>query len=113
MVPFNHEAEGGKIALDYARQKNIDYGGADSTFVQGWTALSILVAGIERTLADGKELTGENIKNTLETMGAIDTKGVTLPVQFSSTDHAGVKSTRMFRVENGRWVAITDFISAR
>ncbi len=112
-VPFSPTAEGAKVALEFARQKNIDYGGADSTFVQGWTAMSILVAGIERTLADGKALTGENIKTTLETMGAIDTKGVTLPVQFSPTDHAGVKSMQMFRVENGKWVPITDFISAR
>ncbi|PMP84346.1 MAG: branched-chain amino acid ABC transporter substrate-binding protein [Chloroflexus aggregans] len=112
-VPFNHESEGGKIALEYAKAKNIDYGGADSTFVQGWTAMSILIAGVEKVVADGKELTGENVKAALETMGQIDTKGVTLPVQFSSTDHAGVKSLKMFRVENGKWVPITDFISAR
>ncbi len=112
-VPFNHESEGGKIAFEYAKAKNIDYGGADSTFVQGWTAMSILIAGVEKVVADGKELTGENVKAALETMGQIDTKGVTLPVQFSSTDHAGVKSLKMFRVENGKWVPITDFISAR
>jgi branched-chain amino acid transport system substrate-binding protein len=113
VVPFDHQAEGAKVALEFARKKNIDYGGADSIFVQGWTAISILIAGIEKVVNDGKELTGENIKNALETMGEIDTKGVTLPVKFSPTDHAGVKSTRMFRVENGKWVAITDFISAR
>lgn len=112
-IPFSPEAEGAKVALDFAREKGIDYGGADSTFVQGWTAMSILVTGIERTLKDGKELTGENIKNTLETMGPIDTGGVTLPVVFSTTDHAGVKSLRMFQVQNGKWVAITDFISAK
>jgi len=38
---------------------------------------------------------------------------VTLPVVFSTTDHAGAKSLRMFRVQNGKWVAITDFISAK
>jgi branched-chain amino acid transport system substrate-binding protein len=112
-VPFSPEGEGAKVALDFAREKGIDYGGADSTFVQGWTAMSILVAGIERTLKDGKELTGENIKTTLETMGPIDTGGVTLPVVFSTTDHAGAKSLQMFRVQNGKWVAITDFISAK
>ncbi|MEF3273037.1 MAG: ABC transporter substrate-binding protein [Chloroflexus sp.] len=112
-VPFNHESEGGKIALEYARQKNIDYGGADSTFVQGWTAMSIIVAGIEKVLADGKPVTGENIKNALETMGPIDTNGVTPPVQFSATDHAGLKALKLFRVENGKWVPISDFISAR
>ncbi len=112
-IPFDPAAEGARVALEFAKEKGIDYGGADSTFVQGWTAMSILVAGIERTLADGKELTGENIRNTLQTMGAIETGGVTQPIVFSDTDHAGAKSLRIFRVENGTWVAITDFISAR
>jgi len=112
-IPFSPAGDGAKVALDYAKEKGIDYGGADSTFVQGWTAMSILVAGIEKTLADGKELTGENIKATLETMGAIDTGGVTQPIVFSSTDHAGSKALRIFRVENGAWVPITDFITAK
>ncbi|NWF80527.1 MAG: ABC transporter substrate-binding protein [Chloroflexi bacterium] len=111
-IPFSPAGDGAKVALDYAKEKGIDYGGADSTFVQGWTAMSILVAGIEKTLADGKELTGENIKATLETMGAIDTGGVTQPIVFSSTDHAGSKALRIFRVENGAWVPITEFITA-
>jgi len=112
-IPFDPAAEGAKVALEFAKEKGIDYGGATSTFVQGWTAMSILVAGIEKTLADGKELTGENIRNTLQTMGEIDTGGVTQPIVFTATDHAGAKSLRLFRVENGTWVAITDFISAR
>lgn len=111
-IPFSPAGDGAKVALDYAKEKGIDYGGADSTFVQGWTAMSILVAGIEKNLADGKELTGENIKATLETMGAIDTGGVTEPIVFSSTDHAGSKALRIFRVENGAWAPITEFITA-
>ncbi|MGQ9928503.1 MAG: ABC transporter substrate-binding protein [Chloroflexaceae bacterium] len=112
-IPFDPAAEGAKVALEFAKEKGIDYGGATSTFVQGWTAMSILVAGIEKTLAEGKELTGENIRNTLQTMGEINTNGVTQPIVFTETDHAGAKSLRLFRVENGTWVAITDFISAR
>ncbi|MGB9632467.1 MAG: ABC transporter substrate-binding protein, partial [Chloroflexaceae bacterium] len=112
-IPFDPAAEGAKVALEFAKEKGIDYGGATSTFVQGWTAMSILVAGIERTLADGKELTGENIRNTLQTMGEIDTGGVTQPIVFTETSHAGAKSLRLFQVKNGVWEAITDFISAQ
>ncbi len=112
-IPFDPAAEGAKVALEFAKEKGIDYGGATSTFVQGWTAMSILVAGIERTLADGKELTGENIRNTLQTMGGIDTGGVTQPIVFTETSHAGAKSLRLFQVKNGVWEAITDFISAQ
>jgi branched-chain amino acid transport system substrate-binding protein len=112
-IPFDPAAEGAKVALEFAKEKGIDYGGATSTFVQGWTAMSILVAGIEKTLADGKELTGENVRNTLQTMGEIDTGGVTQPIIFTETDHAGAKSLRLFQVKNGAWEAITDFISAR
>lgn len=112
-IPFNPvDTAGAETALAFAKEQAIDYGGADSTFVQGWWAMSILISGIEKTLADGKELTGENIKASLESMGEIDTGGVTQPVSFSATDHAGSKALRVFQVTNGVWEPVTDFMTA-
>ncbi|NTU85264.1 MAG: ABC transporter substrate-binding protein, partial [Chloroflexales bacterium] len=98
--------------IAYAKEKGIDFGGADSSFVQGWTAMSILVAGIEKTVADGKELTGENIKATLETLSDFDTGSVTQPITFTDTDHAGSKALRVFQVKDGKWGAVTEFMTA-
>lgn len=112
-IPFNAAGEGGQAALAYAKEKGVDFGGADSNFVQGWTAMSILVAGIEKTAADGKELTGENIKASLETLSNYETGGVTQPITFTGTDHAGSKALRVFQVKNGKWEGVTDFMTAK
>jgi branched-chain amino acid transport system substrate-binding protein len=112
-IPFSPTGPGAEQALAYAKEQGIDYGGADSTFVQGWTAMSILVAGVEKTLADGKELTGENIKASLESLSNFDTGGVTQPITFTATDHAGSKALRVFQVKDGKWEAVTDFMTAQ
>ncbi|NTV64135.1 MAG: ABC transporter substrate-binding protein [Oscillochloris sp.] len=112
-IPFSPTGAGAEKALGYAKEKGIDFGGADSSFVQGWTAMSILVAGIEKTAADGKELTGENIKASLETLTGFETGGVTQPITFTSTDHAGSKALKVYQVKSGKWEGITDFMTAK
>ncbi len=112
-IPFSPAGAGAEAALAFAKEKGIDFGGADSSFVQGWTAMSILVAGIDKTAADGKELTGENIKASLETLNNFDTGGVTQPITFSATDHAGSKALKVFQVKGGKWEGITDFMTAK
>ncbi len=111
-IPFSPTGAGAEQAFAYATEKGVDFGGADSNYVQGWTAMSILVAGIEKTLADGKELTGENIKASLEALTGFETGGVTQPITFTPTDHAGSKALRLFQVKDGKWEAITDFMTA-
>lgn len=112
-IPFAHKgADGSDVALNYAQEKGTDFGGAESLFVQGWWAMAILVEGVERTLADGMELTGENIKTSLESLSGFETGGVTQPISFSATDHRGSKSLRLFQVQNSVWEPLTDFMTA-
>ncbi|MEI7769059.1 MAG: ABC transporter substrate-binding protein [Chloroflexales bacterium] len=112
-IPFSPAGKGAEVALAYAKEKAVDFGGANSSFVQGWTAMSILVAGIEKTATDGKELTGENIKASLETLSNFDTGGVTQPITFTSTDHAGSKALQVFQVKGGKWESISEFMTAK
>jgi branched-chain amino acid transport system substrate-binding protein len=112
-IPFNPVgAEGAKTALEFAKTNNIDYGGADSTFVQGWWAMAILIEGVERTVKEGKELTGENVKASLQTLKDFETGGVTAPITFTETDHRGSKTLKVFQVKEGKWEPITDFMTA-
>jgi branched-chain amino acid transport system substrate-binding protein len=112
-IPFNPVgAEGAKTALEFAKSQNIDYGGADSTFVQGWWAMAILIEGVERTVKEGKELTGENIKTSLQTLKDFETGGVTAPITFTDADHRGSKTLKIFQVKEGKWEPITDFMTA-
>jgi len=112
-IPFSPVGMGAEAALKYAVDNKIDIGGADSSYVQGWTAMSILIAGIEKTAADGKELTGENIKASLEGLTDFDTGGVTQPVTFTATDHAGSKALKVYQVKAGKWEGITEFMTAK
>ncbi len=80
-------------------------------YVAGWLTMKVMTAGIEKVVADGKEVTGPNIKAALETMGAYDTGGITQPITFSATDHAGNKAVQFFEVQGGKWTAVSDLIA--
>ena len=79
---------------------------------QGWTTMSVMVEGIRRVVADGKEVNGENIRAALETITDFDTGGVTANITFTPDSHRGNRSLRIFKVEGGKWVQAGDYISA-
>lgn len=82
-------------------------------YAQGWWTMAVMTEGIRRVVKEGKPVTGENIRAALESIQNFDTGGVTAPITFSPTDHGGNKALRIFKVENGKWIQVTDFISAK
>ncbi|PWA11143.1 ABC transporter substrate-binding protein [Pueribacillus theae] len=86
----------------------------DQKFVQGWETSKILVEGIKKAAetTDG-EITGEDIRAGLETLTDFDLGGLGANVTFTPDNHAGTTKTRLGKVENGKWVAITDYFSHR
>jgi branched-chain amino acid transport system substrate-binding protein len=116
IIPFappTTGAAGAKQALDYAASKQIYAGGElrlgklRSTsllhYVQGWWSMAILVEGIERAAKGGQALTGERIKDALESMEDFSTGDVTAPISFTADDHAGNKTSRVYQVQGGTW----------
>jgi branched-chain amino acid transport system substrate-binding protein len=81
-------------------------------FVQGWWTMAVMSEGIKRVLDDGKEVNGETIKAALESIQNFETGGVTSPISFSATSHKGNNSLRLYKVTGGKWVQLSDFISA-
>ncbi len=79
---------------------------------QGWWTMAIMTEGIRRVVANGDEVTGENIRAALETLENFDTGGVTAPITYTPTDHRGTRQLRLFQVEGGQWQQLTDYISA-
>jgi len=88
---------------DYCQSKGIDLDAKGLHFVQGWYTMHAMVKGIEKTLADGKELTGPNIKAGLESMSPVDTGGVIGPIKFSTDSHRGATSSSIYRVSGGKF----------
>ncbi|MGH3519194.1 MAG: ABC transporter substrate-binding protein [Haloechinothrix sp.] len=73
-------------------------------YVQGWYTMHVMTEGIRKVIADGKDVTGPNIKAALETMDPVDTGGVSMPVDFEADNHKGVEGTGIYQVTDGTLV---------
>ena len=81
-------------------------------YTQGWWTMAIMTEGIRRVLQEGKEVNGENIRAALETIQNFSTGDVTAPISFSATSHKGNNALKLYKVEGGKWIQVSDFISA-
>ncbi|MFV1986701.1 MAG: ABC transporter substrate-binding protein [Gemmatimonadota bacterium] len=89
---------------DVARRTN--------AYTQGWFTAAIFGEGIRRVIEGGDPLTGENIRAALETITEFDTGDVTVPISFSPSNHRGANGMRMYRIVDGTWSPISDFMIA-
>jgi len=91
----------------FLKGKNTDAAAKGQGYVQGWYTMAVMLEGIKNALADGGDLTGEKIKAGLEKIKDFKT-GVSDPISFSSTYHAGLLSAPLYQVENGAFKKIED-----
>lgn len=111
-TPVSISVPGQEPMRTWAAANGVDIDKAGTQFAQGWLAMELMVEGIRQTVKAGKELTGENIKATLETFKDFDTGGRSAPITFTAEDHRGNRSLRLFQVKDGKWEQLTDFLSA-
>lgn len=83
---------------------------SDLGFLQGWYTMAVMARGIEKTIAHRKDVTGPNIKTSLETMGAVLTGRVTNPIKFNATSHDGMKGSRIYTIKSGKFTKTTGFV---
>lgn len=86
----------------YGKAKGFDVDAKGLHFVQGWYTMHVMAKGMEKVLADGKPLTGPNLRGALETMEPVDTGGVIGPVKFSADSHRGATAAGIYKVEGGK-----------
>ena len=111
-APLSVDVPGTRVIREYLEGKGESTEGKTNAYTQGWWTFAAFAEGMRRVLSSGQELTGANIKAALETLADYDMGGVTVPVTLTPTDHRGSKGLRIFRVEGGEWVPITDFVAA-
>lgn len=92
---------------DFLKTKNTDVLGKGQGYVQGWYTMKTMAEGIRNALKAGGELNGESIKKGLEEIKNLQT-GVSDPISFSSTFHAGLLSAPLYQVEGGQFKKIQD-----
>ncbi len=82
-------------------------------YTQGWWTMAVMVEGMRKVVADGKEVNGENIRAALETISGFSTGGVTSDITFTAESHRGNSALKLYKVEAGVWKSVSDFISAK
>lgn len=105
---------GGLRGFEVARAYLEDSGGGELEskgvpYAQGWWTMAVMTEGIRRVAETGEPISGASIKDALEQLREFDTGGVTSPITFDSSDHRGAKGMRLFRVDSGAWVPLTEF----
>lgn len=86
------------------RTRTLDQEGVH--YVQGWYTMALMAQGIKRAADDGP-VTGETIRQALEKMGPFDTDGISAPMDFTATSHAGMRKSRLYVVRDERWSRLT------
>jgi len=85
---YGHETDvpGIKKIWDYNKRYHPEKKVIDLQYVYGWLYGMIITEGIKRA---GDKLTGEGLKDALETFRNFSTDGISRPITFTSTDHMG------------------------
>jgi branched-chain amino acid transport system substrate-binding protein len=82
-------------------------------FTQGWAAMDVMAEAIERTLNNDMELTGPNIRDTMQQMEDYETGGLMPPVTFTAEDHRANRALAIYEVEDGIWVQASEVMDLR
>jgi branched-chain amino acid transport system substrate-binding protein len=98
---------------EYCASQGIDLEARGVHFVQGWYTMAVMASGLEKVLAEGQELTGRNLRGALETMGSVETGGVTGPIHFSADSHRGTTAAGVYVVDQGKLVERISAVSPR
>ncbi len=112
-VPFtfiNEAAPGLAEIRSFNQAQGIDPATRNIRYVQGWVTMQVMAEGIRLA---GDDLTGKGVRQGLENLSDFETGGLTAPISFDSTSHKGAKALRIYQVQAGRWLPITDYIQAQ
>lgn len=101
------EGPGIDEAVAYAEKIGLKREDLTQKWLQGWVFGRILTEVIRRA---GDNVTGETVKAAFETFSEVDLGGIGAPLTFTPTDHGGTDKARIYQVQNGRFVPLTDFV---
>jgi branched-chain amino acid transport system substrate-binding protein len=112
-APASAEVRGQEDAEAFLEERGQSLEDATLHFTQGWATTSILVEAIEQTASAGQEITGANIRATLESMRNVDTGGLLPPASFSPDDHRATRAVTIYVVQNGEWQPSSNLLDLR
>jgi branched-chain amino acid transport system substrate-binding protein len=103
---YGEKVKGMKIITDW-NKKHPSKDARDTVYVRGWAYGLTWAEGLK--IADkNKNLTGEGVKNALETLKNFDTGGLTPPITYTSTDHRPTTKTTIYVIKKGIMSKVED-----
>ncbi|MEW6615217.1 MAG: ABC transporter substrate-binding protein [Thermodesulfobacteriota bacterium] len=99
-----------KVTLKYAPGTEKPYRGKLYTYIY-----SIGVVLKEGLLRAGRDIDGERLVTALESIKDFDMKGLSGPINFSSSNHKGMNSAKVFKADpgSGKFVPVTGWKISR
>lgn len=113
IAPVSTERPGHEDLVAYVEEQGGDPADVQVSYVQGWYAMHVMAEGIRHTLEAGEDLTGAAIRESLETMGPIDTGGVIGDgaVEFSADSHRGSTTSGFYEVKDGELTVLEEAVA--
>ena len=112
--PGGGNLEGLRDVSAFLQTKNTSVEAKGLRYVQGWFTMASMAKGIENGLrhSGDAKLDGAAIKAGLEEISGFETGGVSDPISYSPTNHAGLQTAPLYQVQAGKWVKLTDPLKA-
>jgi len=108
MEPLDSEKPAVKEFLD-AQKKYLPKTQPTTYSMHGYNAGKLFIEAVKRA---GGKTDSASLVQALETFDNVQT-GLSGPVTFTKTEHAGSLSGAMMKAENGKWRIITEWLKAR
>ncbi len=100
--PFGENVPGMAKVVAW-HQKNHPNDTHDTNYVRGWSYVMVWSEALKRADKAGK-LTGEGIREALETFKDFDLGGLSSPVTFTKDDHRATTRVSLYQVQGGKLV---------
>jgi branched-chain amino acid transport system substrate-binding protein len=101
---WGENVPGMKTLMEFNRKQHNDAPRA-SPYMRGWLWVIVAAEAIKRA---GDNLTGESVKNALESFKEFDTWGITPPFTYTSEDHRPTNRARLVTVKGGKIVPMRE-----
>jgi branched-chain amino acid transport system substrate-binding protein len=110
-TPPTLDAEGLQPLAEYLESEGSSIDEKNIFYVQGWYTMHVMAEALAEVVESGGEVTGPALRETLESMDAIDTGGVSEAIDFSAESHRGMSGSNVYRVESGELTTIQEGVT--
>jgi len=100
--------EGIKFLRELNKKYHPNVADREVNYIQGFSSMYVLLSAIKNVKGT---VTGEAIKNSLESLKNFDTMGLTPPVTFTKNIHKGIRAARIYQIQNGQIKPVSGVIT--